>query len=230
MQSVKKKRKLLVCVEGPIGSGKSTLLEAMKALNKIGVVALEEPVGDWKSVEVNPGKNMLQAMYDGTLNSALFQLSILQSRFGPLVRALADDETDVVVSERSPWSEKWVFAKSNLTESEFACYNYAHTCLIRDLFPIVGEVDVIFYRLTLPTATILERIEQRGRVEEKGIEPAYLERLELAHDEMEEMLKSPRDLGCEEAIKSVKHVSVNVSGVGAEELAGMLLRTGFGRE
>lgn len=230
MQPVKKKRKLFVCVEGPIGSGKSTLLDAIDALKKPGVVTRKEPVDDWKSVEVNPGKNMLQAMYDGALNSALFQLSILQSRFGPLVRALADDETAVVVSERSPWSEKWVFAKSNLTESEFACYNYAHTSLIRDLLPIVGDVDVIFYRLTLPTATILERIEQRGRVEEKGIDPAYLERLERAHDEMEKMLKSPRDLGCEETIKSVQHVSVDVSGVGAEELADMLLRTSFGRE
>jgi deoxyadenosine/deoxycytidine kinase len=205
-----KKRTLLVCVEGPIGVGKSTLLDNLDALNKPGVVTLKEPVEDWKSVQVAEGKNMLQGMYDGTTSSALFQLSILQSRFGPLVRALTYKDTRIVVSERGPWSEKLVFAKSNLSTSEFACYQYAHSSLIKDLFPVVGEVAVLFLYLDLPTDAILERIKTRGREEEKDIKPEYLNRLAEAHVGMKSELPTPASLGCEDAILSpVRHVSVN---------------------
>ena len=205
-----KKRTLLVCVEGPIGVGKSTLLDNLEALNKPGVVTLKEPVDEWKSVQVAEGKNMLQGMYDLTISSALFQLSILQSRFGPLVRALTYNDTRIVVSERGPWSEKLVFAKSNLSTSEFSCYTYAHGSLIKDLFPIVGEVAVLFLYLDLPTDAIIERIKARGRDEEKNIKPEYLNRLAEAHVAMKSELATPACLGCAESIVGpVRHVSVN---------------------
>ena len=208
----KEKRTLLVCVEGPIGVGKSTLLDNLDALTNPGVLTLKEPVGDWKSVQIGNGKNMLQGMYDGTLNSALFQLSILQSRFGPLIRALTCEDTKIVVSERGPWSEKMVFAKSNLSPSEFSCYEYAHGSLCKNLFPIVGKVAVVFMHLELPTESIVERIQTRGREEEKKIKPDYLDRLAAAHVAMAEELTTPASLGCEEAILGpVRHVSVDAS-------------------
>lgn len=185
-----------MCVEGPIGVGKSTLLYNLDALNKPGVATLKEPVEDWKSVQVGNGKNMLQGMYDGTINSALFQLSILQSRFGPLIRALSREDTKIVVSERGPWSEKVVFAQSNLSPSELACYEYAHSSLTKDLFPLVGEVAVVFLYLNLPTDCIIERIKTRGREEEKEIKPEYLNRLAEAHVAMKNELTTPASLGC----------------------------------
>lgn len=208
----KPKRTLLVCVEGPIGVGKSTLLNNLDALSKPGVVTLNEAVNEWKAVQVADGKNMLQGMYDGTINSALFQLSILQSRFGPLVRALTYEDTKIVISERGPWSEKLVFAKSNLSPSEFACYNYAHGSLIKDLFPLVGEVAVLFLYLDLPTEAIIERIKTRGREEEKGIGSDYLNRLAKAHVTMKNELTTPASLGCEQAIVGpVRHMAVDAS-------------------
>jgi deoxyadenosine/deoxycytidine kinase len=200
--------KVLVCVEGPIGVGKSTLVSELRKRAAPGLVTLQEPVDEWKAVEVARGKNMLAAMYDKSLSSAVFQLSILQSRFGPLVRSLCNKSVKVVVSERGPWSEKLVFAKSNLTNQEFACYEYAHSSLVRDLFSIVGKVKVIFIHLELPTEKILERIDERGRAEEKDIGIGYLQTLEEAHLELKAKMTTPEALGSAEAITAVRHIVI----------------------
>ena len=209
------KRTVLVCVEGAIGVGKSTLLDQLSTMRKPGVVTLKEQVDEWKAVKIG-SKNMLEAMYDGTISSALFQLSILQSRFGPLVRALVQADTRVVISERGPWSEKFVFAKSNLSETEFACYEYAHKSLIKDLFPIVGEVTVLFLHLELPFDAVVERIKTRGREEERQIQADYLTRLAAAHEAMKEELVTPASLGCPAALRAPRHVTLRADAPPAE--------------
>lgn len=217
------KRTLLVCVEGPIGVGKSTLLDSIAALDTPGIATLKEPVDDWCAVDCGNGKNMLEAMYDKSLNSAIFQLTVLQSRFGPLISTLAKDDTKIVFSERGPWSEKYVFAKSNLNAVEFACYEYAHGSLISDLFPLAGTVEVLFLHLELPVTSVVSRIKQRGRKEEVGIDEAYLERLDAAHGLMKSELTSPSALGCESAIiGDVRHISLDASIAPDELLAATL--------
>ena len=216
--------KMLVCVEGPIGVGKSTLITELRKRASPGLVTLQEPVDEWKSVDVGKGKSMLGGMYDGSLNSGVFQLAIMQARFGPLVRALCDSTTTTVVSERGPWSEKLVFAKSNLTEQEFACYNYAHSSLIRDLFPIVPtKLRVVFLHLELPREDIVERIRSRGRAEEKEIKAEYLARLEEAHGVLKATMTTPERLGCEGTVEApVKHVVMRADRP-ASELADVVL-------
>ena len=216
--------KTLICVEGAIGVGKSTLISELRKRSAPGLVTLQEPVEEWKSVDVGKGKSMLAGMYDGSLSSGVFQLSIMQARFGPLVRALCDPATTTVISERGPFSEKIVFAKSNLSEQDFACYNYAHSSLIRDFFPIVpSKLRVVFLHLELPSAEIVERIRSRGREEEKQISTEYLARLEQAHDELKATMTTPEALGCAGTIESpVKHVVVRADRPAAE-LAGVVL-------
>lgn len=201
--------KLLVCVEGAIGVGKSTLLDNIDALNLPGVVVIKEPVEEWKAVEVEPGVGMLQGMYDGTVSSALFQLSILQSRFGPLIRALASPSTKIVLSERGPWSEKYVFAKSNLSTAEYACYDYAHASLTRELLPVVGPLSVAFLHLEMPIERVLERIAQRGRSEEASIKKEYMETLASGHEDLKRACTSARSLGSQSIVGGVHHVVVN---------------------
>jgi deoxyadenosine/deoxycytidine kinase len=199
--------KWVVCVEGLIGVGKSTLCKHVEKENIKGVKVLQEPVDDWRGCEISDGKNLLECMYDGTIPSSLFQLSVLQSRFGPLVQALCNPEVDVVVSERGPWSEKYVFAKSNLNDAEFKCYEYAHAALIRDLLPVCGSIKVLFLHLSMPADSVMERIAKRGRAEEAGITEEYLKKLESAHVDMKKALKLPEHLGsC--SIAEVKTVDI----------------------
>lgn len=205
--------KLLVCVEGLIGVGKSTLLDRMQKDSEsneyLRASILKEPVDEWRAVKV-ANTNMLQAMYDGQLPSSIFQLSILQSRYATLVRELCMRDVDVIVSERGPWSEKHVFAKSNLDADAFACYQYAHSNLTTNLLPLGGPIKVLFLHLKLAIPSVRKRIAARQRPEEAGIEAAYLETLEAAHVAMARELVTPAALGSD-AIVDVKHVDVDAS-------------------
>ena len=200
---------LLVCVEGNIGTGKSTLLNGIEALKKAGVATLQEPVDAWRDVKIG-GKNMLESMYDGTVSKAVFQLAVLQSRFGPLIAALANKNNKVVFSERGPWSEKYVFARSNLSSDDFKCYDYAHRSLVRELFPLVGEVIVLFLHLTLPVDTTLERIKLRGRTEEAKIDASYIETLDDANASMVKELCSAEALGSN-TITGLHHLFIDAN-------------------
>ena len=216
--------KLLVCVEGAIGAGKSTLLNNLDSKTLPGVKTLKEPVDEWKGVTVGDGKNMLEGMYDGSLPSSLFQLSVLQSRFAPLVAALCDPQNKIVVSERGPWSEKEVFARSNLSKGEFACYEFAHASLTKNLIPLCGDIDVLFLHLFMPTDSVMERIVKRGRAEEASITNAYISTLQEAHTKMKRELVAPGDLGDAPNILSVKHIEIYAD-QDEEELARVALDT-----
>lgn len=216
--------KYLVCVEGAIGAGKSTLLKNIQEKNLPGIKVLSEPVDEWRACKVNnDGKNLLECMYDGTISSSLFQLTVLQSRFGPLMKALCDPDVKIVISERGPWSEKHVFSRTNLNDIEFACYNYAHSALTRDILPICGDVNVLFLHLHIRIESVLERIKKRGRVEESGITKKYLTRLEAAHVDMKTATATADQLGSKSVVH-VKHVDVYAD-QGEAELAAVSLDT-----
>ena len=205
---------LLVCLEGLIGVGKSTVLAEIEAMRLPNVIVLYERVDDWKAVEMTRADgrptNMLGAMYSGDLSSAVFQLAILQSRFGTLVKALCDDGVRVVVSERGTWSEKLVFAKSNLNANEFKAYSYTQEAMLRELFPLAGPVAVGFLYLTLDVDDVLARIATRGRTEEKAISKEYMATLQAAHANMQITLE--RDgLGAPNIVGSVRHVAVDAN-------------------
>ena len=159
--------------------------------------------------------------YTGDLSSAVFQLAILQSRFGTLMKALCDDGVRVVVSERGPWSEKLVFAKSNLNANEFRAYSYTQEAMLRDLFPLAGPVGVGFLYLTLGVEDVLSRIATRGRAEEKAISKDYMAKLQAAHASMQTTLE--RDgLGAPNLVGSVRHVAVDANRTPAQVAAAVV--------
>lgn len=183
--------KRLFCVEGPIGVGKTTLIRRLRRSAPNGVEVLFEPVEEWTGtvVDASTGENLLDAMYKGTVSSAVFQLAILQSRFGRLVKALCDPNVHTVISERGPWSEKYVFAKSNLRDVDFEVYKYTQNAMMEHLFDLVGPISVEFVYLTLDIPHALDRIRSRGRPEEAGIDESYMKTLEQAHQNMEQELR-----------------------------------------
>ena len=200
----------LVCLEGPIGVGKSTLASKLKNECNSGVSVLLEPVEEWTNTIVQPeeNKNLLHAMYDGTISSAVFQMAILQSRFSLLVKTLCNPNIHTVISERGPWSEKFVFAKSNLSPCDFAAYVYTQNAMMNTLFDLVGPIEVSFVYLQLDTSRVLDRIKARGRPEEAGITPEYLEKLSKAHKDMErEILKDGTNL--KHIVGQATHIHIN---------------------
>ena len=185
--------KKLLMVEGAVGAGKSTVLRAIEARQLPGVCVIQEPVSSWQTIRYR-GTNILDAMYAGTLDPALFQLTIMNSRFGPLISALANPDVDVVVSERGPWSERFVFAEPNLEPHDLVLYEFAHRGLLQ-LFSAVGKVQVGFVYLSIGPEDALARVQKRGRAEEAGMDVDYMRKLDSAHTAMLDKLTTGAQLG-----------------------------------
>ncbi len=188
--SIMPTRKHLVCIEGGIGVGKTTLLRELEHMGLPGVKVVYEPVEEWRSVIVNreSGENLLGAMYSGEISHEAFQLSIMPHRVLKLQAALSDPATEVVVSERSPWSERHVFAKETLAPAAFSAYVWAQNETL--LATNVHDCEVSFCLLTLPASVAKKRIEERGRAEEGGVDVDYLEKLNVAHRALFDLDKS----------------------------------------
>jgi deoxyadenosine/deoxycytidine kinase len=198
-------RKTLFCVEGSIGAGKSTVLQRVADELKLKVVL--EPVDEWNHQQYK-GKSLLAAMYDGSLPHAMFQLAIMPGRVSGLAKALF--ENDVVVCERSPWSERTVFAEPNLSADDFALYKWAQNALIENVVGIAGPIDIVFIHLDVDATVALHRIRRRGRAGEAGIGIALLEEMADRHCELMELrardvvANGEDDLAVDVTVKHVK--------------------------
>jgi len=97
-----------VFVEGNIGVGKTTVMQGLKRMYDADprVRVVQEPVDKWLA------HGFLQDMYAKRVDKGCFQLMVLMSLVGELVDAARDDAANVIVMERSIWTNYHVFAKS----------------------------------------------------------------------------------------------------------------------
>lgn len=171
----RKRRPRIVSLEGLIGCGKTTQIHRLAQLRLPRVRIIEEPVYEWER------HGFLRAAYEGLLNKAVFQHAVLMSLSSELLRALQDSNVDVIITERSPWSNRAVFALSNLSdEQEMRAYEYTFVKLMGALCAQPMDVDLVYLNASLPVAR--KRIKARGRASETSVDDAYLERLKDAHD------------------------------------------------
>jgi len=169
-------RPLTICVEGNIGCGKTTLLGHM-ALQQ-GVSVLEEPVAKWRNVR---GQNLLDLMYQAPgrwahLFQTYVQLTMMQQHLQPC-------EGRLKVLERSIHSARHCFVE-NLYQSGHMCdAEYNVYCEWYDMITthLTVPVDLIVY-LRVSPEEVARRIRQRGRQEEQGIAPQYLQELHRLHE------------------------------------------------
>jgi deoxyadenosine/deoxycytidine kinase len=189
----------IVSIEGNIGSGKSTLLENLKNhyKNNQHVIFLKEPVDDWEKIKDAQGNTMLQKFYaDQEKYSFAFQMMAYISRLKILkdvvdnIRKCEASSTDyltteptyVIITERSLYTDKYVFAKMLYDQGkiEDVCYQiYLNwfSAFAKD-FPI----DCVVYVSTEPQKCY-ERVHKRARVGEEIIPLAYLEECHKYHGE-----------------------------------------------
>jgi deoxyadenosine/deoxycytidine kinase len=104
----------IVSIEGNIGSGKSTLLsnlrETLKDRNDI--VFLKEPVDEWEKITDENGLTMLEKFYSNQkAYSFPFQMMAYISRLALLKEAVKNNPSSIIITERSLFTDKMVFAK-----------------------------------------------------------------------------------------------------------------------
>ena len=104
-------------VEGNIGSGKSTFVRNlrrwyMKAHPGFEIVFLEEPVEKWNSFKDSNNVSILEKFYTNQTKYAFaFQMMAYISRLANLKRAVEQNPKAIIVTERSLYTDKEVFAK-----------------------------------------------------------------------------------------------------------------------
>ena len=172
---------LVISLDGNIGAGKSTLLEAIRiAMPDVEVVL--EPVGEWTRLKDAAGKSLLVLFYEDKRRWAYtFQNCAILTRLRSLKAVLASTKKQIVVTERSVLTDRFVFAEmlrasGDLSDIEWSLYNQWYNTFASDL-PIGG---VIY--LTTGVGTSADRITRRGRAGEGSIDPDYLIALEAQHE------------------------------------------------
>ncbi|XP_026198351.1 deoxyguanosine kinase, mitochondrial [Anabas testudineus] len=190
-----------VSIEGNIAVGKSTFARLLQSASPDWEV-VAEPVSKWQNIESGTMKgtcassqtavsNLLQMMYqDAQRWSYTFQTYSCMSRLRtqlqpPPARLLSSEGTPVQVYERSVYSDRYIFALNMfelgcINSTEWAIYQDWHS-LLMEQFGHQVELEGIIYLRALPQKC-MERLQRRGRSEEKGVKLDYLNKLHIQHE------------------------------------------------
>lgn len=178
---------MLISIEGNIGSGKSTLINFFKTLESDNIVFVDEPVSEWLNIKVND-KNALELFYENQKdNSFWFQILAYITRLKELLHTIKNNPNKIIISERSIYTDKFVFAKmlyemGYLSEIEWTTYNYWF-----DTFKDETKLDLILYVNTDPEESF-RRIKIRNRGEE--VNSISLDYLKTCHQKHQEWLSN----------------------------------------
>lgn len=160
---------LVFCIEGNIGSGKSTVIERLKKTfrgdEKVRFV--DEPVAEWVRL------GFLQAMYRGEVSRSAFQHMVLTSLAWSFTNE-CNTNPDVIICERSVWSNFHVFGKANLEGKELDMYKHAW----RNIVETMPSMNVNYVYLHVGVDVLMERTKLRARVAEDTITQEYMQTLQ----------------------------------------------------
>lgn len=176
----------LISIDGNIGSGKSTLLELLKCELKDNenIIFLREPVDIWESIKDESGANILEKFYDDTEKySFSFQMIAYISRLALLKEVFETNSDKIIISERSLFTDKCVFAKMLYDSGKIEYINYQIYLKFFDTFVRDYKLDKIIYVKTDPE-NCNTRIIKRSRMGESNISLDYLNACHNYHEEM----------------------------------------------
>lgn len=180
----------IVSIEGNIGSGKSTLLANLRQYYKdnINIVFLKEPVDEWEKIKDANGLTILEKFYaDQDKYSFSFQMMAYVSRLKVLRDALKTtpktNAKTILITERSLYTDKLVFAKMLYDDGKIEDVNYQIYLNWFDAFSEEFPVHKVIYVKTDPE-NCHNRIVKRSRDGEENISLDYLKNCSLYHDNM----------------------------------------------
>jgi len=200
----------IISIEGNIGSGKSTLLANLKKHfdKNTFIIFLKEPVDEWSKIKDENGITILEKFYaDQDKYSFSFQMMAYISRLKLLkdtinqIKIKQDkvmkDQKYIIITERSLFTDKMVFAKMLYDTGKIENVNYQIYLNWFNTFAVDFPVHKIIYVKTDPNICH-ERITTRHRNGEEHIPIDYLKSCGKYHDNM--LDKSSSQCVCEEQL------------------------------
>lgn len=174
---------IIYSIEGVIGSGKSTLVKMLKKYfeDDSTYYFLEEPVSIWETIKDSFGNTILSKFYaDQKKYAFAFQMMAYISRIAILKKAIKDNPDKIIISERSVFSDRNVFAKmlydiGHIEDVEMQIYQKWFDEFIKDI-PITG---LIYVKATPETSH--SRVLKRAR-EGEDIPLSYLQTCHEYHE------------------------------------------------
>jgi deoxyguanosine kinase len=185
----------IVSIEGNIGSGKSTLLQYLKnhysnsENEETSIVFLKEPVDDWEKIKDENGTTMLEKFYSNQEKYSFpFQMMAYISRLKVLRDTVISIQKQpnkrfIVITERSLYTDKMVFAKMLHDTGKIEYINYQIYLNWFDTFSNDFPIDKIIYVKANPEICHF-RIMKRSRNGESNIPLEYLDSCNLYHNNM----------------------------------------------
>jgi deoxyadenosine/deoxycytidine kinase len=180
----------IVSIEGNIGSGKSTLLANLKKhfSENTHIIFLKEPVDEWSKIKDENGTTILEKFYaDQDKYSFSFQMMAYISRLKILrdtINHIQEQNTKyVIITERSLFTDKMVFAKMLYDTGKIEHINYQIYLNWFDTFANDFPINKIIYVKACPEICH-QRITTRQRDGEDNIPISYLKSCSEYHDNM----------------------------------------------
>ena len=182
---------IIVSIEGNIGSGKSTLLDNLRETykNNANIVFLKEPVDEWEKIKDENGITILEKFYSDQIKYSFpFQMMAYVSRLKVLRDELkkiqfSEDKKTIIITERSLYTDKMVFAKMLYDSGKIEYINYQIYLSWFDTFSEEFPVHKIVYVKTCPEKCY-SRVHKRSRDGEENIPLDYLESCHKYHEDM----------------------------------------------
>lgn len=176
----------IISIEGNIGSGKTTLLNNLKEIykNSEKVIFVPEPVDDWAEVKDSEGITMLEKFYSDQHRWGFsFQIMAYISRLTLLRNTIKKHPNSIIITERSLYTDKYVFAKMLYEQGKIEDVNYQ--IYKRWFYAFIDEVPLekVIYVKTDPNICYM-RIAKRSRQGESVIPLSYLEECHSYHEDM----------------------------------------------
>lgn len=180
----------VLSIEGNIGSGKSTIINFLKEKYKDSsdFIFLPEPVDQWEQIKDKDNNTILSKFYnDQKKYSFAFQMMAYISRLDLLRKAIQENPSKIIITERSLFTDKFVFAQMlyddhKMEEIEYQIYNkWFHSFI--DLAPL----HKLIYLKTDPEISF-KRIIKRNRDGENSIPFDYIKNCHSYHNHMYEVM------------------------------------------
>jgi deoxyadenosine/deoxycytidine kinase len=177
----------IVSIDGNIGSGKSTLLSELQNYykNNKNIIFLKEPVDEWEKIKDENGISILQKFYNDQEKYAFpFQIIAFISRLKILRETIKKiDQDSIIITERSLFTDKMVFAKMLYDFGKIEYINYQIYLSWFEEFSNDYPIDKVIYIKTNPEICHF-RITKRSREGEDNIPLEYLDDCNLYHNNM----------------------------------------------
>jgi deoxyadenosine/deoxycytidine kinase len=191
-------KNIIISIEGNIGSGKSTLLKNLQSYyeNK-NIIFLREPVDEWESIVDIDGNTMLSKFYaDQEKYSFPFQMMAYISRLALLKESIEKNPNSIIITERSLYTDKFVFAKMLYDSGKIELVNYQIYLKWFDTFANDYPINKIIYVCADPDICS-ERIVKRSRNGENNIPLDYLKSCHSYHENMINLFMDCSKFNCE---------------------------------